>query len=83
MQAADTGAQAQAGWLGLGPAVSTDGSYDGGGIYTAFEDGQSHPASAPSVPIVKEARKRGAQADQEDPNPNPNPNPNPHPHPKP
>ena len=56
VQAADKGAQAQAGWLGLGPAVSTDGSYDGGGIYTAFEDGQPEPASAPSVPIVKEAR---------------------------
>ena len=56
VQAADTGAQAQAGWLGLGPVVSTDGSYDGGGIYTAFEDGQPDRAPAPSVPIVKEAR---------------------------
>ena len=53
---ADKGAQAQAGWLGLGPVVSTDGSYDGGGIYTAFEDGQPDRAPAPSVPIVKEAR---------------------------
>jgi len=37
--------------------------YDGGGIYTAFDDGQYHPDQAQPLPVVREDKKHDAQSD--------------------
>jgi len=42
---------------------NADGPYDGGGIYTAYDNGQYHPDQAQPLPVVKAKTKTDAQSD--------------------